>query len=272
MSKIKNFKKGKGYESIPREILQHPRLSLQAIGLLCNLQSYPEDWVLYKTELYKRFPKNKKTSIANAWKELEAESHVVSVKKRNGNKNEYVHYFSIEPFTDDDVKEIEKAEQGEILSFRFSAPQNENLKMRTSKPAANKLHKKDNTQEEKIHKENKQTIYLSKIEELNELEIPTKMKQVIKQNMDRLIDDSVSLLDIEIFYTSATNDLHINDFCIVLNNVLSKTKGEIKSISNLLTTAIESYYIYVIHPRAAASDAGEDRSAGEIPNDHWLNS
>jgi len=116
----------------------------------------------------------------------------------------------------------------------------------------------------------KESIYLSKVEELNELETPTKVKQVIKQNMDRLIDDSVSLLDIELFYTSATNDLSDNDFCIVLNNVLSKTKGEIKSIGNLLTSAIESYYIYVIHPRSVASDA--DQPSRTIPDDHWINS
>lgn len=53
MSIIKNINSEKPFEVLPRELLQqcdkkrsnteNKPLSLQAIGLLCNLQSYPEN-------------------------------------------------------------------------------------------------------------------------------------------------------------------------------------------------------------------------------------
>ncbi len=42
-------------------------ISLEALGLLVNLLSYPSTWELHKTELYKRFSKNKESSVRTAW-------------------------------------------------------------------------------------------------------------------------------------------------------------------------------------------------------------
>lgn len=185
---IKHFKKDYGYELIPRELLQScdknskysKDLSLQAIGLLVNLQSYPENWDLNKTELYKRYSKNGRSSVQNAWNELVEKNFIVQFHKREGKRNIYTYYFSLTPFSDDDIKEIESLEQTNakkslalkknqssknmkkirfknntitlsyqgILSCRFSTAQNEHLKMNSSKPATNRLHSKDITQED----------------------------------------------------------------------------------------------------------------------------
>src|SRR5699024_6487008 len=127
MSNIKNYSKDKGFEIIPRGLLQHENLSLQAIGLLCNLQSYPEDWNLHKTELYTRFKKNKKTSVSNAWDELVNENYIVQLRRRDGKKWNYIYYFNLEPFTEDQVKEIEDAEQAKSMSFKTgNTEKNEN--------------------------------------------------------------------------------------------------------------------------------------------------
>lgn len=198
--KIKHFKKDKGYELIPRDLLQacdknsshNKGLSLQAIGLLVNLQSYPETWVISKSELYKRYAKNGKTSVTNAWNELVENNFIVQFHKREGKTNQYVYYFSLTPFTEDDIKEIEQIENNESskslnlkekygnqnnkkqskyklkklnkplsktqnLSFRFSTSQNEILKMNFSKPESNILHREDITQKENTQKENRES-------------------------------------------------------------------------------------------------------------------
>lgn len=162
---IKNYKKDKDFEIIPRELLQHcdkkakdengkqhgdDGLSLQAIGLLVNLQSYPEDWELNKTELYKRYSKNGKTSVMRAWDELVEKKYIIQFHKRVGKQNQYIYYFNLSPFTEEEIKEVESLEalsSKENLRFSKSEAQNQKLKMRSSKPATNIEHIKDNTQE-----------------------------------------------------------------------------------------------------------------------------
>lgn len=108
---VKKYKKDKGYESINRNMLQDvDNLSLQAIGLLSNLTSMPESWTTYKTELYKRFAKNGRTSVQNAWNELVENKYIVQLRKRNGKKYDYIYYHSQEPFSSEDIKEIERLE------------------------------------------------------------------------------------------------------------------------------------------------------------------
>ncbi|MBS4203689.1 hypothetical protein [Lederbergia citrea] len=107
---VKKFK-SKGYESINRNMLHDvDSLSLQAIGLLSNLTSMPDSWTIYKTELYKRYAKNGRTSVQNAWNELVKNNYVVQLRRRVGKKFEYVYYHSQEKFTHKDIKDIEKKE------------------------------------------------------------------------------------------------------------------------------------------------------------------
>lgn len=113
---IKNFNKNVPYEQIPRELLQacdtnskhNKNLSLQAIGLLCNIRSYAETWDLHKTELYKRYAKNKEASVRRAWDELVECGYIVQLKRREGNKYKYIYYVTVYPFTSKDIEEIEE--------------------------------------------------------------------------------------------------------------------------------------------------------------------
>lgn len=125
MSIIKNITGEKPFEVLPRELLQQcdkkrknqdsKPLSLQAIGLLCNLQSYPEDWEIHKTELYKRYEKNGRRQIENAWNELVDSNYVVQFRIYNGNKLDYCYYFSVQPITEDQIKELERKHNSESL-------------------------------------------------------------------------------------------------------------------------------------------------------------
>jgi hypothetical protein len=83
-------------------------ISLEALGLLVNLWSYNvESWDLHKTELYKRFAKNKKTSVTSAWDELVQTNYIFEVKVRNGRKWDFIYYYRPEPFSELEIKEIE---------------------------------------------------------------------------------------------------------------------------------------------------------------------
>jgi hypothetical protein len=137
-----------GYENIPRGLLQscdkikdgikHKHdtfgfLSLKAIGLLCNLKSYPAKWRLRKTELYKRFEKDGRTSVSSAFDELVENGYIIQFKIRDGKKYDYVFYFNIVPFTEDQIKLIEEKENATIArsiktkqSKRSKKPDNTN--------------------------------------------------------------------------------------------------------------------------------------------------
>ncbi len=128
MSIIKNISGERPYEIIPRELLQQcdknrnnaksKPLSLQAIGLLCNLQSYPESWEIHKTELYNRYEKNGRRQIQNAWNELVDARYIVQFKVYEDNKLEYYYYFSTSEITDEQIEELEEYHSSE-KSERF---------------------------------------------------------------------------------------------------------------------------------------------------------
>lgn len=110
-------------------------ISLQALGLLVNLLSYPTTWELHKTELYKRFGKNKEDSVKSAWNDLMAANYIIEFKYRVGKKWEYVYYFRKVPFSPEEKAQIldrAKVEYGEIWGLDFQV-----LKMETRKPRGN---------------------------------------------------------------------------------------------------------------------------------------
>lgn len=113
------------FEVLPRELLQqcdkkrsnteNKPLSLQAIGLLCNLYSYPENWEIHKTELYNRYEKNGRRQIQNAWNELVDAKYIVQFKIHNGNKLDYYYYFDVTPITNDQIKQLEEYHNSKSL-------------------------------------------------------------------------------------------------------------------------------------------------------------
>lgn len=97
-------------------------ISLDALGLLVNLLSYPTTWELHKTELYKRFAKHGEKSVRSAWKSLEESNYIIEFKYRVGKKFEYVYYFRKVPFSSSEkaeILDIAEKEFGEIWTLRF---------------------------------------------------------------------------------------------------------------------------------------------------------
>ncbi len=110
-------------------------VSLEALGLLVNLLSYPSTWELHKTEVYKRFAKNKRTSVKSAWNDLVKANYMIEFRYRSGRSYEYVYYYRKAPFTAEEKAEIlanAEKEFGEIWDVDFVQP-----KMGTPKSTGN---------------------------------------------------------------------------------------------------------------------------------------
>ncbi|HFI0683470.1 TPA: hypothetical protein ACGO1T_001948, partial [Streptococcus suis] len=99
---IRRVRNGKGYESLPRELLQRTDMHIGSVGLLCQLLSYPDDWKLYKTEVLYRFEKDGRRTVDKYWDELIGHGYIIQFKKRIKKKSNYIYFFNDTPFTADD--------------------------------------------------------------------------------------------------------------------------------------------------------------------------
>ncbi|MFI3618885.1 hypothetical protein [Enterococcus avium] len=130
MDSIQKFSKNKGYESLPRELLQSKELSLEAIGLLCNLQSYPENWILRKTELRRRF-KNSEKVVDKIWDELVSKGYILQFRRREGKKYSYQYFFNTEKFSVNETQELlEKMFSKGFLLYHKLMKKNTDLNLR----------------------------------------------------------------------------------------------------------------------------------------------
>lgn len=156
-------------------------ISLEALGLLVNLLSYPSTWELHKTELYKRFAHNKEASVRSAWNDLIDANYIIEFKYRVGKKWEYVYYFRKVPFTDEEKAEILDAavlEYGGIWRLDF-----QDLKMKTSKSRGNQkplLNQKPLSNQKLKDDDDKRTSSLSEEEELLISNLHEELKEELK--------------------------------------------------------------------------------------------
>jgi hypothetical protein len=114
---------------------QEQSISLDALGLLVNLLSYPTTWELHKTELYKRFAQHGERSVKSAWNSLVDANYIIEFRYRVGKKWEYVYYFRKVPFSPEEkagILDNAEKEYGEIWGL-----QNEDHKKETSKGRVN---------------------------------------------------------------------------------------------------------------------------------------
>lgn len=110
--KIQRYHRNKGYESIPRDFAQNETLSYEARGLLISIASYPENFKLYKCELYRRSEKNSRRKIDRAWEELISQGFILQFRKRKGKSFLFTYVYSLEAYNKQDILGIlEEARQ-----------------------------------------------------------------------------------------------------------------------------------------------------------------
>lgn len=194
-------------------------ISLEALGLLVNLLSYPSTWELHKTELYKRFANNKEASVRSAWNNLISANYIIEFKYRSGKKWEYVYYFRKVPFTDEEKTEILDAavlEYGGVWRLDF-----QDLKMKTSKSRGN------------------QDPLLKQVPLLNNKDLNNDDdKRTSPEGEDSAIDESINLI-ISNFRESTKEDLTDRSFNAVVRKVVDKhNQGKVNSFRDYLATAL----------------------------------
>jgi hypothetical protein len=121
-------KEEKDYVQIPNETAravevdcENP-ISLEAEGMLVNWWSYNvEKWELHKTQLYKRYAKNKRSSVDSAWNDLMNARYILQFNGRNEKGHfESIYLYRIRPFSYEEIetwKEKVKQEFGEKFIF-----------------------------------------------------------------------------------------------------------------------------------------------------------
>lgn len=217
-------------------------ISLEALGLLVNLLSYPSTWELHKTELYKRFANNKEASVRSAWNTLIAANYIIEFKYRAGKKWEYVYYFRKVAFTNEEKAEILDAavkEYGGIWRLDF-----QDLKMRTSKSRGN------------------QDPLLNKDPLLKDINNDDDKKRTSPSGEDSLNQSNKSINLIISNLREATKD-EITDrsFKAVVRKVMDKyNQGKVNSFRDYLVTALANK-IHELEIRRAKSEAKEHLKA-----------
>jgi hypothetical protein len=243
-------------------------LSLQALGLIVNLWSYDVGkWKLNKTELYKRYGMNKKTSVSTAWDELLAANYMIEFKYRLGKSWEYMYFYRVIAFSVEEKEAILQECADEIGVSSTSDFQQ--LKLGSSKCTVQNQHisnekgTKDTTNKTKI----KENLNLKPVETANDLNLPMAVKKYIyKKNLmgygyGNPINDSLNPLDIERFYNTSPyinpaadkfDSDFINDyeFLITIRNIVEKGPRPVENTIGIL----KSYVLNMLSFKTENSD------------------
>ena len=114
IQRIKN--KTENFTIVSNEIFRRDNVSARAKGIYAYIMTLPDDWKLYKSELYKHFSEGR-DAIDRAFKELETLGYIVMEKKKD-EKGRYVGW---------DYRIIESIDNSDSLKNRLSDnPKSEN--------------------------------------------------------------------------------------------------------------------------------------------------
>lgn len=123
------------YVMIDRRLIENPKLSWQAKGLLAYLLSRPDNWTVHFKDLVKRAPDGGHT-VRAAMKELRNAGHVkLTTERENGRVRQWI--YTIHELPDADFQQVEK----QLVENRTL--NNKELKQKELKDAAAPLSSKD---------------------------------------------------------------------------------------------------------------------------------
>jgi hypothetical protein len=238
-------------------------ISLEALGLLVNLLSYPTSWELHKTELYKRYANNKESSVRTAWKNLVEANYIIEFRYRSGKSWEYVYYFRKVPFSPDEKAEIldnAVKEFGGIWRLDF-----QDLKMKTSKSRGNQKNIL-----------NKKPLLNTNNKDIDNIDDDKRTSSAIHN------DESINLI-ISNFREVTKEDLSERSFKSVVRKVVDKySQGKVNSFRDYLVTALTRKIEELelrrqkenakeqIKTNAKTKDKLNDLEMREVPFYNWL--
>lgn len=124
MSIIKRKKQDKFF-IMSNHATQENLTSLNSIGLLAYIKSLPEDWVLYKTFLQKKFTRR---TVDSAWLELVEKQYIAGFSCYIDRKKQYFYIAHDEPLTQSDFNEFVEDTLEEIKQNGYEAKNLQSIK------------------------------------------------------------------------------------------------------------------------------------------------
>lgn len=117
MSIIKRKKQDKFF-IMSNHATQENLTSLNSIGLLAYIKSLPEDWIIYKTFLQKKFTRR---TVDSAWSELVDKGYIAGFSCYVDRKKQYYYLVNDEPLSQNDYDEFITETIEEIAGSGFTA-------------------------------------------------------------------------------------------------------------------------------------------------------
>lgn len=206
MARMKKIALKERYVQIPNETAKSVErkakdpISLQALGLITNIWSYDvESWDLFKSELYKRFAKNKETSVRNAWNELVEAKYIVEIISRNeAGRFDNVYYYRIEPFTDEEIESIYESEK---TALEKQVRKSEAGKTEMEKPVVSNTNENNEKENNTNYVMNNPKPYTLE-EQIENLALPMPIKKLVEGNREKILKLNLDLSEIEKFYNT----------------------------------------------------------------------
>jgi len=173
MAILRKKTRSDNFTVLPNDILQNENLTYEARGLLCELLSRPQNWIIYKSQLITK--KQGKTVINRIFKELQENGYLFIYNKRDNNKIiDRCWIASDEPLTKDEIKhEIAKRVENQPKKALYDTKKAENLNDRKpqrketliqrNRQLQNKdyIQKKDILQKKEKEEASSQTTYIT---------------------------------------------------------------------------------------------------------------
>ncbi|MCA1025773.1 hypothetical protein LCM23_06685 [Cytobacillus kochii] len=226
MALVKRIQLDGNFLIVPNETARasEDRISNGALGLLVNIMSYSEDWELHKTELYKRYAKDGRTSVKNDWKELTESNYIVEYRYRSGKKWEYVYYVRLLPFSEAEKSEIldtARSEHSEIWDVDFV-----HHNMDSPKSTATK----EELKKEELTKENNNNTYINNIDD--DKRTPPSEGSAVHN------EENINMV-ISLFREQTKDEITDRSFKSVVRKVIDKyNQGKVVNFRDYLATSL----------------------------------
>lgn len=253
--------KRNNFTMVDNNFINNPKLTLEAKHLLTIFLSNSEDWKINMSDIVKR-SKNGRDKHYACLRELITHGYVARIEIHNGTNKRYEQQIYVFSDIVDEVKAQtdtiyrDYLQQGKKVTIYHEQnkqksdtekpftenpdtgqkPFTENPD--TEKPDTENPHINNKNLENKNYKKKNLNKDQSREDVINSLNVPDEIKTTLIKFQKRLIDDDISLNDIENNYKAHTEILTAGEYQSALNFVLTKFEAPIVSIEAAMRTAI----------------------------------
>lgn len=232
MSIIKRKKQDKFF-IMSNHATQENLTSLNSIGLLAYIKSLPNDWVLYKTFLQKKFTRR---TVDNAWCELVEKDYIAGFSCYVDRKKQYYYLANDEPLTHEDFDEFVKETLEEIAEEGYTAKNLQVIKDCKFSIAQNVQHSEKQENSSDVRSVQYKECSTPSTEHNEQIQINTD-KEIEQKHKDKetIKDVNIDISNIFNHLFSKYNDgiFSINEWDHICNQLKSELLNNLSSVQDL---------------------------------------